>query len=69
MRVVAELGRSASPGAAGREGKQGCPEAGDAAPVEVASTPLSEAVDTVVIASEGVWCVAHDRCAVLVAPL
>lgn len=58
VRVVAELGRGSVPGGASQAGKQGGGEAGEVAPVAVSSMALTEAVDTVVIASEGVWCVA-----------
>ena len=61
MRIVAELGRGSVPGGANQAGKQDSGEAQDVAPVTVSSMALSEAVDTVVVASEGVWCVAHTH--------
>ncbi|KAK9837409.1 hypothetical protein WJX81_000323 [Elliptochloris bilobata] len=54
VRVVADVGRGGLPGTADTGAKPGR-EAGDAAPIMVCSVALSEAVDTIVVASEGVW--------------
>ena len=63
VRVVAELGRGSAPGVAAQAEKQGGAEAGDAASVAVSSVALSKAVDTIVVASEGVWYASRFRSA------